>query len=110
MLIYSPQTPQELYNLRHSSLRNAIERIFGVLKKRFPILKNQLEFPYNIQVRLIKVLCCIHNIIRLVDGDDIYDEEWEREQNLRDLECEKDDDELESVRSKRVTARQYIIV
>jgi DDE superfamily endonuclease len=109
MLIYSPQIPQELYNLRHSSLRNAIERIFGVLKKRFPILKNQLEFPYNIQVRLIKVLCCIHNIIRLVDGDDIYDEEWEREQNLRDLECEKDDDELEPVRSKRVTARQYII-
>jgi len=112
MLTYSPQTPQELYNLRHSSLRNAIERIFGVLKKRFPILKNQLEFPYNIQVRLVKVLCCLHNIIRLVDGDDIYDEEWERDQRLRDSEFEKDDDELqvEPVRSKRVTAKQYTAV
>src|SRR5436190_12008391 len=107
MLTYSPQTPQELYNLRHSSLRNAIERIFGVLKKRFPILKNQLEFPYNVQVRLVKVLCCLHNIIRLVGGDDIYDEEWERDQRLRDSECEDDDDELEPVRTKKVTARQY---
>jgi DDE superfamily endonuclease len=108
LMMYSPQTPQELYNLRHSSLRNAIERIFGVLKKRFPILKNQLEFSYNIQVRLVKVLCCLHNIIRLIDGDDIYDEEWEREQRLRDSECEEDDDdELEPVRSKRVTVRQY---
>ena len=75
LMIYSPQTPQELYNLRHSSLRNAIERIFGVLKKRFLILKNQLEFPYNVQVRLVKVLCCLHNIVQLIGGDDIYDKE-----------------------------------
>jgi|SRR5437667_3614274 len=107
LMIYSPQTPQELYNLRHSSLRNAIERIFGVLKKRFPILKNQLEFPYNVQVRLVKALCCLHNIIRLVGGDDIYDKEWERDQRLRDSECEEDNDELKLVRSKRVSARQY---
>ena len=33
-----PQNKEELFNLRHSSLRNAIERIFGVIKKRFPIL------------------------------------------------------------------------
>ena len=88
-------------------MRNAIERIFGVLKKRFPILKNQLEFPYNIQVRLVQVLCCLHNIIRLIDGDDIYDEEWERDQRFEDFESEEDDDDLEPVRSKRVTAKQY---
>jgi len=34
---------------------------------------------------------------------------WERDQRLRDSEFEKDDDELqvEPVRSKRVTAKQY---
>ncbi|KAI4371057.1 hypothetical protein MLD38_019333 [Melastoma candidum] len=32
-----PQTPKELFNHRHASLRNCIERAFGVLKKRFPI-------------------------------------------------------------------------
>ena len=35
----TPQTKEELFNLRHSSLRNEIERIFGVLKKRFLFLK-----------------------------------------------------------------------
>ncbi|KAG6530240.1 hypothetical protein ZIOFF_012463 [Zingiber officinale] len=33
-----PTNAKELFNLRHTSLRNAIERAFGVLKKRFPII------------------------------------------------------------------------
>ncbi|CAI9295162.1 unnamed protein product [Lactuca saligna] len=39
---YSTRTPQnarELFNLRYTSLRNAIERAFGVLKRRFPIIR-----------------------------------------------------------------------
>ena len=32
-----PRNPRELFNHRHSSLRNAIERAFGVLKKKFTI-------------------------------------------------------------------------
>ena len=75
MLTYSPQTPQELYNLRHSSLRNAIERIFGVLKNRFKTLIQQMEYSFVVQVKLVEALCCLHNIIRLVGGDDIFDEE-----------------------------------
>jgi hypothetical protein len=42
---FSPKNPKELFNLRHSSLRNAVERIFGVLKKRFKVLTYQLEYP-----------------------------------------------------------------
>ena len=33
-----PENVKELFNLRHASLRNAIERAFGVLKKIFPII------------------------------------------------------------------------
>ena len=34
-----PHNPKELFNLRHASVaRNAIERIFGILKQRFRIL------------------------------------------------------------------------
>ena len=33
-----PQGMKELFNRRHASLRNVIERCFGVLKARFPIL------------------------------------------------------------------------
>lgn len=75
-MTYSPQNAQELFNLRHSSLRNAIERIFGVLKNRFKLLTRQLEYPFPIQVELVKAICCLHNIIRRVGGDDIFDEEW----------------------------------
>ena len=33
-----PENAQELFNLRHSSLRTTIEQGFGVLKKRFRVL------------------------------------------------------------------------
>jgi hypothetical protein len=59
-----PQNPKELFNLRHASLRNVIERVFGVLKKRFPILKSQSEYGFPTQVHLVKVLCILHNFIK----------------------------------------------
>ena len=39
-----PETYQELFNMRHSILRNEVERIFGVLKRRFPFLKTDMEY------------------------------------------------------------------
>nr|XP_027192011.1 protein ALP1-like [Cicer arietinum] len=58
-----PRSPEELFNYRHSSLRMTIERCFGVLKNRFPILK--LMPPYKpSRQRLIVIACCtIHNYI-----------------------------------------------
>ncbi|KAF0702591.1 hypothetical protein AaE_015832 [Aphanomyces astaci] len=44
-----PQSPKELYNLRHAQQRNCIERIFGVLKKRFRILVTAPEYPFPSQ-------------------------------------------------------------
>ena len=76
-LLHSPENRQKLFNLRHSSLRNAIERIFGILKNRFKMLTQQLEFPFPVQVKLVKALCCLHNIIRLIGGDDTFDKEWD---------------------------------
>ena len=35
---HGPQSAEELFNLRHSQLRNVIERIFGVMKARYKIL------------------------------------------------------------------------
>jgi hypothetical protein len=59
-----PQNKEELFNLRHSSLRNVIERIFGVLKKRFPILTSMP--PYSIEMQRDIIYCCffLHNFIR----------------------------------------------
>jgi len=72
--VFRPSDAKELFNLRHASLRNSIERIFGVLKKRFPILKQQLEYEYGTQVQLVTALCCLCNFIRKEgDGDDEFD-------------------------------------
>ena len=102
----SPQNAQELFNLRHSSLRNAIhERIFGVLKKRFQVLTHQLEYPYKIQVRLVKVICCLHNIIRLTGGDDLFDEMWAKSHADTSLR-RNSSSEVEAVVRKAVTAAE----
>ena len=63
-----------------------------------------MEYPDQIQVRLVNVLCCIHNIIRIIGGDDDIDEEWIREFNKgrRSLEMARDD----IVVSKAITSTQ----
>lgn len=57
-----PQNKEELFNLRHSKLRNVIERIFGVLKNRFKILTKPRAFKMTAQVRVVSALCVLHNI------------------------------------------------
>jgi hypothetical protein len=58
-----PETYKELFNLRHSSLRNEIKRIFGVLKRRFPFLKTAMEYNLLTQTRVIFAACALHNFI-----------------------------------------------
>ena len=105
---FSPKNPQELFNLRHSSLRNAIERIFGVLKRRFKVLTHQLEYPFKIQVRLVKVMCCLHNIIRMVGGDDLFDKMWDEDttRNTRESTRNYNNQSAGAVVRKAVTNRE----
>uniref|UniRef100_A0A2N9H1E1 Myb/SANT-like domain-containing protein n=1 Tax=Fagus sylvatica TaxID=28930 RepID=A0A2N9H1E1_FAGSY len=67
-----PQNAKELFNLRHASLRNAIERAFGVLKKRFPIIGSTTEPTYSVdtQTEIILACCIIHNYLMGVDPDE----------------------------------------
>jgi hypothetical protein len=53
--------------------RNVIERIFGVLKRRFRILVCPPEVDMSLQARVPAALAAIHNFIRehdLLDFDD----------------------------------------
>ncbi|KAF3772067.1 putative nuclease [Nymphaea thermarum] len=54
---------EELFNHRHSSLRTTVERVFGLLKGRFPILKAQVSYPYRTQVGIVLATCVLHNFI-----------------------------------------------
>jgi hypothetical protein len=62
-----PQNKEELFNLRHAQARNVIERIFGVLKKRFRILLIGPEYDMTIQAQIPAALCALHNFIRIHD-------------------------------------------
>ncbi|XP_028099395.1 putative nuclease HARBI1 [Camellia sinensis] len=57
--------PKELFNHQHSSLRNVIERTFGVLKKRFPILRSMPNYKSTRQGSIVIACCVVHNWIRL---------------------------------------------
>ncbi|XP_076904401.1 uncharacterized protein LOC143559827 [Bidens hawaiensis] len=93
----APHNAKELFNLRHASLRNAIERAFGVLKKRFPIIRSTTEPFYSCETQSdIFLACCIlHNFLLEEDRDkDLEDEviqevldgpQEEERRNTRDI-------------------------
>jgi hypothetical protein len=76
-----PQTKEELFNLRHASLRNVVERTFGVLKHRFPILNTQIIYSLETQADLPHALACLHNFIVRQNGQDdmFFQEEFARD-------------------------------
>lgn len=47
---HNPSTAKELFNLRHSTARNVIERTFGLLKMRWAILRSNSYFDLQNQV------------------------------------------------------------
>nr|CAD1829361.1 unnamed protein product [Ananas comosus var. bracteatus] len=64
--------PRDLYNHRHAQLRNVVEKAFGILKKRFKVLRQATPFPYKVQCRIALACCVIHNFIKRHQGSDIY--------------------------------------
>ena len=56
------QNAEELFNLRHSSLRIRVEQAFGSLKRRFKILDDAKPFfPFPVQVDIVVACCVLHN-------------------------------------------------
>ena len=77
-----PKTAKELFNLRHSSLRNCVERAFGVVKKRFAVLTNMHGgFDYDVQISLAMSAFLIHNFIIMNSS---YADEYVRIDDLGD--------------------------
>ncbi|XP_040934463.1 putative nuclease HARBI1 [Gossypium hirsutum] len=69
-----PENAKELFNLRHSSLRITIERVFGILKKRFRVLDAEPFWNFQTQVDIVLVCCIIHNHIMGVDPNDLLNQ------------------------------------
>nr|XP_034599988.1 protein ALP1-like [Setaria viridis] len=63
-----PQGMKEIFNFAHSSLRNVIERAYGVLKMKWRILLDIPAYPPETQTRIICACMALHNFIR-INGD-----------------------------------------
>jgi hypothetical protein len=71
-----PENAQELFNLRHSSLRNVIERIFGVLKRQWKILGGKgCEYSIDTQRDLFCALIGLYNFGKQCGEDDQFEDE-----------------------------------
>ena len=65
---------QELDNANHASKRSVVERVFGVFKRRFRILREAREgFSVSTQINLVFALAAAHNFINKYAADDLND-------------------------------------
>lgn len=69
-----PCGKKEIYNHLHSSLRNVIERSFGVLKMKWRILLDLPSYPMRKQTKIIIACMALHNFIR---DSAVMDEDFE---------------------------------
>jgi hypothetical protein len=96
---YRPANKQELFNLRRASARNVIERIFGVLKRKFRILLLAPEYSLETQARIPTALCALHNFIRQYDPvqDDSRRGDGQEQGNGIDLDMDEGIEEEEDL-------------
>jgi len=83
-----PQNAEELFNLRHSSLRNVVERTFGIFKGRFQIFKAPPQYDIETQTWLVYACAALHNLLTLTGGD--HQDESELRPQLPDSEKDPD--------------------
>ncbi|KAL6571159.1 hypothetical protein OROHE_002802 [Orobanche hederae] len=103
---HEPANQEELFNLRHSSIRATIERAFGVLKIRFPPLDAKKYLSYTKQIDVVIATCVLHNYIMCVDpNDDIFMEadasvNLQRERIPREVKNESSEREVKNESSE----------
>lgn len=68
---HRPENAKELYNLCHASVQNVVERVFGILKKKWGILTCPPQFLMSIQARVPPAMCALHNFILAHNPDDV---------------------------------------
>ena len=73
---------EEIFNQCHARLRNVIERAFGVVKARFPILKRMAPYSFTTQTKIVIAWFSIHNFLRQISIADKLFFEYDNEVEL----------------------------
>ncbi|KAE8984763.1 hypothetical protein PR001_g22348 [Phytophthora rubi] len=69
-----PQNGMELYNLRHAKARNVVERVIGVLKRRFGVHRSCMDYVLVNIKALIFACPCVHNCQRRFSSSDMAED------------------------------------
>jgi len=77
-----PKTPKEKFNRIHSSIRNVIERSFGVLKMKWQILYKMPNYPMWKQKMVVVACMVLHNFIREHNSEDVDFARFDRDPNF----------------------------
>ena len=77
-----PRGRKEVFNYAHSSLRNVIERAFGVMKMKWRMLLSVPSYPAETQTHIIVACCALHNFMRLSGAFDSDFDHLERHPNF----------------------------
>ncbi|XP_073138231.1 uncharacterized protein [Henckelia pumila] len=70
----SPQNYKEYFNSKHCRARNVIERAFGLLKRRWAVLRSPTFYSLQVQNRMILACMLLHNFIRFEMPEDPLEE------------------------------------
>ncbi|XP_020874240.1 protein ALP1-like [Arabidopsis lyrata subsp. lyrata] len=99
-----PTNAKELFNHRHASLRNVVERIFGIFKSRFLIFKSAPPFPYKTQTEIVLACVGLHNFLRKFFRTDNFLEEDESAEEV----VEEINDNNDEVLTTQDQQREYV--
>ena len=77
-----PKTPKEKFNRKHSSIRNVIERSFGLMKMKWEILYRIKKYPMWKQKMIVVACMVLHNFIREHNSDDADFARFDRDPNF----------------------------
>lgn len=102
-----PANEKELFNHRHASLRNVVERIFGIFKSRFLIFKSAPPFPYETQAEIVLACVGLHNFLRKFCRTDNFPEENESAQEALEEINDNSDEVLTTQDQQREYANQW---
>jgi len=88
---HTPTGRKEVFNHAHSSLRNVVERCFGVWKMKWRITLHIPSFPVEKQKKIIIACMALHNFIR---DSDLSDELFEM--------CDNDEEYIPPVEAEGI--------
>jgi hypothetical protein len=76
-----PQGKEEIFNYTHSSLRNVVERAFGVMKMKWRMLRDVPPYSTVKQSMIICSCMALHNFMRTSGVHDRHFEQLNRDAN-----------------------------